>query len=189
MTSFKSTLLLVAVMLSSCAAGGTTRPRGSVPARRRAGDHDVGQVDDPVVKVGAGNRASLEFAESARPTASRDCAQWGLRSPLSDSSAVSRSSWRPVFGPRRSCRGLGSGPAQSASDACPVGASTGVSRVYPRRVLGVARPFHAVAAGNHRGAYALSWAYAPHKSWSWGESNPRPSGPERPRYDHPRLQD
>ena len=127
MTSFKSTLLLVAVMLSSCAAGGTTRPRGSVPARRRAGDHHVGQVDDPVVKVGAGNRASLEFAESARPTASRDCAQWGLRSPLSDSSAVSRSSWRPVFGPRRSCRGLGSGPAQSASDACPVGASTGVS--------------------------------------------------------------
>ena len=35
--------------------------------------------------------------------------------------------------------------------------------------------------------YVLSWTYVAELAWSWGESNPRPSGEIRPRYDHPRC--
>jgi hypothetical protein len=50
----------------------------------------------------------------------------------------------------------------------------------------VIRPNSVLRPPDDEGAYALSRAYAQKFSWSWGESNPRPTVRERTRYDHSR---
>ena len=58
------------------------------------------------------------------------------------------------------------------------------AEVLAERALGLA-----LRGLNDEGAYALSWAYAPHERWSWGESNPRPSANGSSCYDHSRRWD